>query len=64
MGVRIAASNKLSLAMVVAAFHMIGGVVMVMQYPSPTWFAVLDLAVAYLPMGYLGWKLGNRATTA
>lgn len=25
--------------------------------PSPTWFTILDLAGAYIPMAYLGGKL-------
>jgi len=28
--------------------------------PSPVWFTILDLAAAYLPMGYLAGKLTSR----
>ena len=26
--------------------------------PAPQWFNITDLLLAYLPMGWLGWKLG------
>jgi len=68
VGAKIAGSHRLGIAMFIAVFHLAGGISMVVMYPAPTWFSVLDLAVAYLPMGYLGWKLvagtANRATTA
>jgi len=28
--------------------------------PSPLWFAVLDLIVAYIPMGWMGGKLSAK----
>jgi threonine/homoserine/homoserine lactone efflux protein len=36
-----------------------------MMVPSPTWFTVLDLGIAYLPMAYLGWKIvrNKKAST-
>ena len=38
-----------------------GGVMMVLTLPAtPVWFILLDLIVAYLPMAYLGYKLGQR----
>jgi hypothetical protein len=34
---------------------------MVLMLPgTPVWFVLLDLIVAYLPMAYLGYKLGQR----
>jgi hypothetical protein len=27
---------------------------------TPLWFVALDLVVAYIPMGWLGWKLADR----
>ncbi len=53
----IAANNKLKFAIGVGAFFLIGGIANVLMLPSPMWFTVLDLVVAYLPMGYLGGKL-------
>jgi len=54
---RLAASHHLKLALGVGAFFLLGGITMVMSVPSPTWFAVLDLVGAYIPMGWLGGKM-------
>jgi hypothetical protein len=32
---------------------------MVFMLPAPIWFVVLDLAVAYIPMGWLGWRISR-----
>jgi len=32
---------------------------MVMMLPLPMWFNILDLGVAYIPMGYFGWWLNK-----
>lgn len=58
------AKNKQFVAMFIVSVHYLGGLAMVISFPAPTWFVVNDLLMAYLPMGYLGWKLANRATTA
>lgn len=55
----VAANNKMKLAMGVSVFFLIGGISAVFMFPSPTWFIVFDLVVAYIPMGYLGWKLAG-----
>lgn len=39
---------------------MIGGIAAAFMIPAPAWFVVLDLAVAYLPMAWIGGKLGDR----
>lgn len=53
---RIAINYHFQLAMVVAVFFLIGGIVTIATLPSPLWFSVIDIALAYLPMGWLGWK--------
>jgi len=50
-------TNKMRLALVIGFFFLAGGVGSVMMLPSPTWFSVLDLVVAYIPMAYLAGKL-------
>ncbi len=58
---KIAASHQVKLGLLIGAFFLIGGVMMVQMLPqTPTWFAALDILVAYLPMGWLGAKLANR----
>lgn len=53
----IATSHKMKFAMSIGVFFLIGGIAGVMMYPSPMWFNVLDLVVAYIPMAYLASKL-------
>ncbi|MCB0619846.1 MAG: hypothetical protein KDC43_13675 [Saprospiraceae bacterium] len=57
LAARIAATRKMTLAMVIAVVTMVGGVIAVTQLAAPAWFNALDLIVAYLPMGWLGGKL-------
>jgi hypothetical protein len=56
---RLAASHKLALALVVGALHLVGGVAAAFMIPAPVWFIVTDLTIAYLPMAWLGGKLGR-----
>ena len=53
----IASSHKMIFALGIGVFFLVGGIVSVFMLPSPTWFTVLDLAVAYIPMAYLAGKL-------
>jgi hypothetical protein len=56
----IAASHKKQLAWVVGAVFLCGGISASYMIPAPTWFMVLDLVVAYLPMAALGILIGRR----
>ncbi|MEZ4803484.1 MAG: hypothetical protein R2797_11990 [Gelidibacter sp.] len=60
---KIAANRKMVLAMVVGLFFLVGGIMNVRMLPSPTWFTVLDLVGAYLPMAWIGGKLGSGNKT-
>ncbi len=53
---------KFVLALFVGGPFLLGGIMMLMMLPSPMWFIILDLVLAYIPMGYLGWCL-NRPKT-
>jgi hypothetical protein len=53
----IAATHKMLLALSIGILFLIGGIMMVMQLPSPMWFNLLDLIGAYIPMAYIGAKL-------
>jgi len=59
VAVKIAISNYQNIGLIVGAFFFIGGVMMVYMLPGPTWFNALDLIVAYLPMGWLGYTLAK-----
>ncbi|PCH87099.1 MAG: hypothetical protein COB88_06185 [Flavobacteriales bacterium] len=56
----IAANHKMKFALGIGVFFLFGGIAAVFMLPSPTWFAVLDLAGAYIPMAWLGGKLVTR----
>ena len=57
---RIAANRELQLAMVVGVVFLAGGIAAANMIPAPTWFIVLDLVAAYLPMAWLGATLALR----
>lgn len=49
-----AGSRRRTLGMMVGALHLLGGIAAAFMVPAPWWFVVLDLALAYLPMAWLG----------
>lgn len=57
---KIAPQNKVKYALFVGVFFLIGGIKMVMDIPAPGWFVALDLIMAYIPMAWLGGKLGSK----
>jgi hypothetical protein len=56
----IAANRKIIFALVIGCFFLAGGIMVNIQIPSPMWFHILDIVVAYIPMGYLGGKMMTR----
>ena len=56
----IAASHKPVFAFVIGACFLAGGIAASRMIPAPTWFVVLDLAAAYVPMAFLATLLGRR----
>ena len=58
----IAASHKPVFAFVIGACFLAGGILAARMIPAPTWFVVLDLAAAYVPMAFLATLLGRRIT--
>lgn len=59
LAVKIAASHKSKIAMIIAAFFLLGGIAAATMIPAPSWFEAVDLLVAYLPMGFLGHRLAG-----
>ena len=53
----IAVNHKMKFALGIGAFFLAGGIASVFMLPSPTWFTVVDLVGAYVPMAYLGGRL-------
>lgn len=58
----IAASHRVQMAYVVGVLFLCGGVAASVMIPAPAWFIALDLLAAYLPMAWLGNRLGARLT--
>lgn len=55
----IAATHKMKFALGIGFFFIIGGIINVISLPSPLWFTILDLAGAYIPMGWIGGKIAS-----
>ena len=55
----IATERKLTPALVVGAFFLLGGIYMVWTVPAPMWFEAADVLLAYIPMAFIGAKLGG-----
>ncbi len=56
----VAASHKAQLAYVIGVAYLCGGVAASFMIPAPAWFIALDLLAAYLPMAWLGIRIGVR----
>ena len=56
---KIAATYKLPIALSIGFLFLIGGIQMSNILPAPLWFNIADLGFAYIPMGYLGYRLAK-----
>ena len=56
----IAANNKMKFAIAIGCVFLIGGMMAVYMLPAPMWFNIVDLALAYIPMGWLAGKMATR----
>ena len=56
---KLAATRNMTMALIIGVFFFIGGSINVSMLGGPLWFTVLDLAMAYIPMAYLGGKIGR-----
>lgn len=57
---KIAASRQLLCALIIGVFFLSGGFWSAYLLKGPSWFLTLDLALAYIPMAWLGWKLAIK----
>jgi len=56
---KICAGPKMLYAMIIGFLFLFGGISMMFMVPSPLWFTILDLGLAYLPMAFLGARLAR-----
>ncbi len=62
MTARLAVSHHMILALFIGVLFLVGGFMMVQMIPNtPTWFKLLDLLGAYLPMAFIGGKIGMNS---
>lgn len=59
---KLAASHKQSLALLLGVLFLVGGILNVIMLPSPLWFTLCDLVLAYFPMAWLGARLASGKT--
>jgi hypothetical protein len=55
----IAASHKGKIAIGMGAWFLLAGIIANVMIPAPLWFEAVDLIFAYIPMTWLGAKLGG-----
>ncbi len=60
----IAANNNMKFSMAIGALFLIGGIVVNYLIPGPIWFTVADILLAYIPMAWIGSKIGRRLALA
>ena len=56
----ISVSLRQWFALAIGLLFLVGGFASVVMLPAPLWFDVIDLALAYIPMAYLGYWLANK----
>jgi hypothetical protein len=59
-GSLITVSLRSIVAYAIGIVFLCGGIAASFMIPAPTWFIVLDLVAAYLPMAWLGSSLADR----
>lgn len=60
VAVIISVSYKLIMGLVIGVLFLLGGISVAFMLPSPTWFVVVDIVGAYIPMAWIGTKLTGR----
>jgi len=56
----IAKSHKMKFALSIGFLFLIGGITVNLMLPGPTWFSIIDIVIAYIPMAYIGGLIGIK----
>ena len=59
----IAANRKQTYAITIGVFFLAGGIANVFMLPAPGWYIAVDLILAYIPMGWLGYKFYDKLSS-
>ncbi|WP_293872110.1 hypothetical protein [Flavobacterium sp.] len=60
---KIAATSKMRLALAIGICFLVGGIMNIVMLPSPLWFTLVDVSLAYIPMAYLGGTVALKKAT-
>ena len=55
-----AGTRRVICAYIVGGLFLLGGITAATMISAPVWFVMLDLGVAYIPMAWLGARIGKR----
>ena len=44
----------------IGGLFLLGGIMVNYMLPGPTWFAVVDIVFAYIPMAWIGGKIAEK----
>ena len=55
-----AATHKMKFAIGLGVWTLVGGIMAANMIPSPTWFIVVDLGLAYIPTAFIAGKLATK----
>ncbi|QCX37554.1 hypothetical protein FF125_03550 [Aureibaculum algae] len=58
----IAVNNKMKFSLAIGGLFLLGGIAVNYMLPGPTWFAVVDILLAYIPMAWIGGKIALKAS--
>lgn len=53
----LAVSHKMKFSLGVGVLFLIGGIMVNYMLPGPIWFSITDIALAYIPMAWIGGKI-------
>lgn len=56
----IAFNHKMKFALLIGVLFLLGGIAVNIMLTGPTWFTIVDIVFAYIPMAYLGGKIAMR----
>lgn len=56
----VATGHRQRFAWAIGLLFLAGGITNAFMLPAPAWFVVTDLLLAYLPMAWLGTRIGAR----
>ncbi len=59
----IAANHKMKFALVIGGLFLLGGIMVNYMLPGPTWFAITDILIAYIPMAWIGGQIALKISS-